>query len=198
MKNLTSTLKNSTKLIGRLGGFALLFGRLGTPCSGLDATKPASLFGDKELNLEMAGQWSANEPRGIGKVFETNARHGSAGLSFGTLYFAKANFGLGFETAIGNLARTGPLLISSTTITLAARLPFELRGLGASPMALAPSVIAGLGRNFSDGLYNTQVGVGLEWRRTGRVSLFAEARFIFQVRRSEDRLIARSGLRFNF
>lgn len=160
-----------------------------TPAAAGSKEPAAALFATKELVLDIAGTYTAAEPNGAGKLFTTNARHGIAGASFGATYFGTLNFGMGIEAAIADLDHTGSLVIDSTTVTVMARLP-----LG----TVAPYALAGLGRNFHDGLYNTQAGAGVEWRFSRRVAVFSDARFVFQARQSADTLLARTGVRFAF
>jgi len=153
------------------------------------ATNSGQLFAAHELTLDVASSYSAPEPGGLGQLFSHNLRHGQFGLTLASTYWGTKNFGAGIEAAVRDFNHPTSLVIDSTTITVAGRYP-----LG----PVAPYLLAGVGRNFADGLYNTQAGLGVEWRFTPRVAAFSDARFVWAYKQSAESLLVRTGLRFVF
>src|SRR5215471_9851097 len=67
------------------------------------ATSP-SLFQAKELTIDLYGNYSVAERRGITHLFDTNARHGKLGAGLGATYWMTRNLGAGLEVTIPDVA----------------------------------------------------------------------------------------------
>jgi hypothetical protein len=119
------------------------------------APTSTSLFKAKELTLDLYGNYTAAEPHGITHLFDTNARHGKYGAGLGATYWMTRYVGAGLDVTIPDAGNLHGLFFDQVSWSLTARLP-----LG----HVAPYALAGVGRNFESSLWNTHVGVGLEWR----------------------------------
>lgn len=149
----------------------------------------SELFKAHEFTLDLSANYTAAEPNGFSQVLKTDARHGKWGINGGATYFITRNFGVGFEAGSVDLESHSNRGIDYTTLTIVGRLP-----LG----HVAPYAVAGIGRDFDEGSYNTQAGAGVEFRFTRHFGVFMDGRFIFQEDQKNDALFCRSGVRFAF
>jgi hypothetical protein len=147
-----------------------------------------SLFKAKELTIDLYGNYSVAEPRGITHLFDTNARRGKLGAGLGATYWMTRNFGAGLEVTIPDVGNSSGLLFEQVSWSLSARVP-----LG----HVAPYALAGIGRNFESLLWNAHAGIGLEWRLASGAGFFADARYVFASHET-DSLMVRTGVRFVF
>jgi len=147
-----------------------------------------SLFKAKELTIDLYGNYSVAEPRGITHLFDTNARHGKLGAGLGATYWMTRNLGAGLEVTIPDVANANGFLFEQVSWSFNARVP-----LG----HVAPYALAGVGRNFESSLWNAHAGIGLEWRLASGAGFFADARYVFASHET-DSLMVRTGVRFAF
>ncbi len=152
------------------------------------APTSTSLFKAKELTLDLYGNYTVAEPRGITHLFDTNARHGKLGAGLGATYWFTRNFGAGLDATIPDPGNLHGLLFDQVSLSFTTRLP-----LG----HVAPYALAGIGRNFASSLCSAHAGLGLEWRLAPSAGIFADARYVF-ASHEMDSLMVRTGVRFVF
>jgi hypothetical protein len=146
------------------------------------------LFRAHELTLDLYSSYTAAEPNGIAGIFDTNARHGKFGAGLASTYWVTRNFGVGLDSAVPAVDNISGVLFDQISLSFEARLPVG---------HLSPYVLAGLGRNFESGLWNSHAGVGVEWRFTQSAGIFVDARYLFASHET-DSLMLRTGVRFSF
>ena len=147
------------------------------------------LFSANELSLDLSGSYIAQE-RGIEHLFETSIKHnrGTWGGNVGVNYFITQNIGVGADA---NMSANGGNFVGGVLGDLILRLPLGNSGF-------APYVLGGGGRT-TDGSWQWvgQGGVGLEYRFTHMIGLFADGRYIWPQHTS-DALLLRVGVRIAF
>ena len=147
------------------------------------------LFSANELSLDLSGSYIAPE-RGIEHLFETSIKHdrGTWGGDVGLNYFITQNIGVGADA---NMSANGGNLVDAVLGNLTLRLPLGNSGF-------APYVFGGGGRT-TDVTWEWvgQAGVGLEYRFSRRIGLFADGRYIWP-QHTADALLLRAGLRIVF
>ena len=147
------------------------------------------LFSANELSVDLSGSYIAQE-RGIEHLFETSIKHnrGTWGGDVGVNYFITQNIGVGADA---NMSANGGNFVDAVLGDLTLRLPLGNSGF-------APYVLGGGGR-MTDVTWEWvgQAGVGLEYRFSHRIGLFADGRCIWPEH-SPDALLLRAGLRIVF
>jgi len=147
------------------------------------------LFSANELSLDLSGSYIAQE-RGIEHLFETSIKHnrGTWGGNVGVNYFITQNIGVGADA---NMSANGGNFVDAVLGNLTLRLPLGNSGF-------APYVLGGGGRT-TDATWEWvgQAGVGLEYRFSRRIGLFADGRYIWPEH-SPDALLLRAGFRIVF
>jgi hypothetical protein len=147
------------------------------------------LFSANELSLDLSGSYIAQE-RGIEHLFETSIKHnrGTWGGNIGVNYFITRNIGVGADAS---MSANGGNFVDVVLGDLILRLPLGDSGF-------APYVFGGGGRT-TDATWEWvgQAGVGLEYRFSRRIGLFADGRYIWP-QHSPDALLLRTGVRIVF
>lgn len=145
------------------------------------------LFHANELTLDFFGAYRANEGN-IDDLFKTNIRHGKWGGGVGLNYFPIPYLGIGVDSAfIANTRNFANHVVGSLQL----RLPIE-------PAHLAPYVFGGGGYYFNpESQWGAHVGVGLDFRFNPHLGIFADSRFIWMNKTSNE-ILFRSGLRVGF
>jgi hypothetical protein len=137
--------------------------------------------------LDLSGSFIAPESK-IENLFKTDIRHGTWGGDVGINYFFLRNVGIGADA---NMSANGGNFVDGVLGDLILRLPLGNSGF-------APYVLGGGGRT-TDGSWQWvgQGGVGLEYRFTHMIGLFADGRYIWPQHTS-DALLLRVGVRIAF
>jgi hypothetical protein len=147
------------------------------------------LFSANELSLDLSGSYIAPE-RGIKHLFETSIKHdrGTWGGDVGVNYFITRNIGIGADA---NMSANGGNFVDAVLGDLTLRLPLGNSGF-------APYVFGGGGRTTDQTWqWVGQAGVGLEYRFSRRIGVFADGRYIW-AQHTSDALLLRAGLRIVF
>jgi hypothetical protein len=150
--------------------------------------KTGDLYSANELSLDFFGSYLAGERRAE-DLFDTNIRHGSWGGGVGLNYFITREIGIGgdFNIPDDNFGN----FINNVDGSLIARLPISNTGL-------APYVYGGGGRQTDPTWQWTgHAGVGIEYRFNPTTGLFADGRYIW-VDKTSDEILFRAGVRFVF
>jgi hypothetical protein len=148
----------------------------------------ADKYTANELSLDFFGSYLAGERR-VEDLFKTNIRHGFWGGGVGVNYFFCRNLGISADMNIpddnfGNF-------INNVDGSLIARFPIVNSGL-------APYVFGGGGRQTDPTWQWTgHAGVGLEYRFNPVTGIFADARYLW-VDKTSDEIMFRAGVRFVF
>ena len=149
----------------------------------------APLFSANELSVDLSATYSASE-RGIEDLFETSikGRRGTWGGDVGINYFFTREIGVGADAVMSD---NGGNFVDAVLGDLILRLPIGDSGF-------APYVFGGGGRT-TDGTWQWvgQGGLGLEYRFTHRIGLFADGRYVWP-QHNADALLLRAGIRIAF
>lgn len=143
----------------------------------------------QELQLDLFGSYNNPEER-LPKLFDTNIRHGTWGGGAGANFFFTENLGIGGDL---NFGAHGGRIMDYGLGDVIFRMPID-------HTPLAPYAIGSGGRQVWpnwDWLYGG--GVGLEFRPTAQLGVFADARYLWKNSNvGNDRLILRAGIRIVF
>ncbi len=160
---------------------------------------PGNLFKAQELSLDLFASYTAAQ-QGIDEIFNTNIEHGDWGGGVGLNYFFTRELGIAADI---NMPDNGGNLVDSASGSLVFRLPWEAAGL-------APYVFGGGGRLTEPSWqWSLHAGLGLEWRFSQHIGIFADGRYVWaddayddtyrhQSKFDGDHLLLRSGLRLVF
>jgi hypothetical protein len=147
------------------------------------------LFSANELTLDISGSYVAQQ-RGIEHLFETNIKHnrGTWGGNVGVNYFITRNIGIGADA---NMSANGGSFVDAVLGDLTLRFPVGNSGF-------APYVFGGGGRT-TDVTWEWvgHAGLGVEYRFSRKIGLFADGRYIWPEN-SSDALLLRAGFRIVF
>ena len=147
------------------------------------------LFSANELSLDLGASYTAGQ-RGVEHIFETSIKgsRGTWGGDIGLNYFITRVIGVGADI---NMPDNGGNLVDGVMGNLTLRLPLGNSGF-------APYVFGGGGRT-TDRTWEWagQAGLGLEFRFSHNLGLFADTRYIWPIQ-SPDALQLRAGFRFVF
>jgi hypothetical protein len=147
-----------------------------------------NLYNANELSLDFFGSYLAGERRAE-DLLKTNIRHGYWGGGVGINYFFTRYLGVGGDIEIpddnyGNF-------VNNMDGSLIARFPIGNSGL-------APYVFGGGGRQTDPTWQWTgHAGVGLEYRFNPVTGVFADGRYMW-VDKTSDEILFRAGVRFAF
>jgi len=150
---------------------------------------PAAIFPDKEFSLTLGGVYTAAEPRGLGELFDTDARGGDFGFVLGGTLWVNTYLGFGAEALIADISDVSSHVFDTSGLLLSGRYPIYVN--------FAPYALAGVGKDFRDGSFYATGGVGLEYRFTQSIGLFGEVRYVWAEEIEKDNFQARFGLRLN-
>lgn len=151
--------------------------------------KNGPLFSANELSLDLGASYTAGE-RGIEHLFKTSikAPQGTWGGDVGLNYFITSVIGLGADI---NMPDNGGNLVDGVLGNLIVRLPLGESGF-------APYLFGGGGRTTDRAWeWVGQAGLGLEFRLSHTLGLFADGRYIWP-QHSSDALLLRTGIRIVF
>jgi len=141
-----------------------------------------------ELTLDFFGSYLAGQ-RGIEHIFDTNLRHGFMGGGVGLNYFFTREIGIGGDIEVPN--DNSGNFINNVNGSLIARMPLANSGL-------APYVFGGGGRQTEPvWQWTGHAGVGIEYRFNPVTGVFADGRYVW-VDKTSDEILFRAGVRFAF
>jgi Outer membrane protein beta-barrel domain len=171
-----------------------------------------SLYRDHEWQIDVFGAYAPSGPD-AGRFLGNHAWGGGAGIS----YFFTRNFGLGLEGSAlrGTGERSNHDVSGDFGLNLIGRLPiansgwapYEFAGIGGfvpgSGNNVFNTTINGFsrtirGHNNEDILFQGHVGLGVEYRFTRNIGVFADGRYTFVENWQNDYGLIRTGVRFAF
>jgi hypothetical protein len=152
-----------------------------------DRSSNTPRFSANELTFDLFGSYGAGE-RNIEHIFDTNIRHGKFGGGVGINYFFTREIGIGVDMDMGD---NRGHLVDQVLGSLIARFPIEVAGV-------APYIFGGGGRGIDpEWEWVGHAGLGLEWRLSPAMGIFADGRYIWPDH-SADRILFRAGVRMAF
>lgn len=150
-------------------------------------TETKHLFRANEFSMDLFAAYKANEGH-FDDLFDTNIRHGTWGGGVGFNYFFTRYLGISAETAFYPDSRS---FANDVIGSLQLRLPIEVAHL-------APYILGGGGYYFNpQDQWAYHAGVGLEFKMNPKLGIFADARYSWMQKTSNE-ILFRSGLRIAF
>lgn len=154
-----------------------------------------SLFNSQELSFDIGPTYTLPAST---TIFQKGGSKGVWGGDFAATYWIKRYFGLGLDTGIINTKQRNDLVFSHADITFDARLPLDFVSASVPFKNVALTGAGMIGKDFSNGAYETTLEAGAEFRFTPMLGFGGEYRRTFEVGPNNDKGEIVTYLSFSF